>query len=82
MLIAFCTVNFSTNGDTEVKLSVRDANLTADFQESNGSITINYQMNDTFDLDYQTGTGTVYNGINGILKPIWIGGLDGKGDMR
>lgn len=73
---------FSLNGDQEVKLSVRGAQLSASFHESNGSITIDYQINDTFDLDYQAGRGPVYNGINGTLKPIWMGVLDGRDDMK
>jgi hypothetical protein len=73
---------FSTDGDTESKLSIRNAPVIATFDESNGTITINYQLNDSFDLDYQAGRGAVYNGINGVLKPIWVGILDGRPDMK
>jgi hypothetical protein len=73
---------FSFEGDTELKLSVRNAGVTADVQESNGSITISYQMNDTFDLDQQAGRGSTYNGINGVLKPIWVFSLGGEPEMN
>jgi hypothetical protein len=72
---------FSSNGDTEVKLSIRGAVLTADIEHSDGATVINFQINDKFDLDYQQGRGALYNGINGILKPIFIGVLDGRNNM-
>lgn len=63
---------FSMNGDTELKLSIRNAGVSATFSETNGVVTINYHMEDTLDLDYQRNRGAVYNGVNGFLKPTWI----------
>jgi len=73
---------FSIHGETEVKLSVRNATVVASFSESNGAVNITYQLKDTFDLDYQPGRGGIYNGINSILKPIWVDGLGGSPGMQ
>ena len=43
---------------------------------------LHFQINDKFDLDYQKDRGVVYNGINGILRPIWLGIIGGRDDMQ
>lgn len=72
---------FSFTGETELKLSVRNAKVVESFTENNGSINIGYQLKDTFDLNYQAGRGGTYNGINAFLKPIWVEQLGGSPDM-
>ena len=44
--------------------------------------TINYNIDDTFDIRQQEGRGMVYNGINGILQPIWVDAFHGNEDMK
>ena len=63
-------------------LSIRGAYINADFVESNGTTTINYSIDDTFDIKQQGGRGTVYNVINGVLEPIWVNFFHGNEDMK
>ncbi|TJY62785.1 RHS repeat-associated core domain-containing protein, partial [Sphingobacterium alkalisoli] len=73
---------FSLEGDLELKLSIRGAVINANFVESNGTTTINYSIVDTFDIRQQEGRGGVYNGINGILEPVWVDFFHGNQDMK
>lgn len=73
---------FSFEGDLELKLSIRGAVINANFSESNGLITVNYSIEDTFDIRPTAGRGAIYNGINGMLEPIWVGVFHGNEDMN
>ncbi|MBE9599498.1 hypothetical protein [Pedobacter sp. MC2016-24] len=73
---------FSLEGDIELRLSIRGAYINADFVESNGTTTINYSIDDTFDIKQQGGRGTAYNVINGVLEPIWVNFFHGNEDMK
>lgn len=73
---------FSLDGDTELKLSIRGAVINANFVESNGTTTLNYGIDDVFDIRQQGGRGLLYNGINGFLEPIWVDVFHGNEDMK
>jgi RHS repeat-associated protein len=73
---------FSMEGDIELRLSIRGAWVNANFVESNGATIINYGIDDTFDIRQQGGRGLIYNGINGVLEPIWVDVFHGNENMN
>lgn len=73
---------FSLEGDLELKLAIRGVTINADFAETNGKISVNYSIDDIFDIRTQAGRGDVYNGINGFLEPIWVDFFHGNEDMH
>lgn len=73
---------FSLEGDLEQKLAIRGVTINADFTETNGKISVNYSIDDIFDIRTQAGRGDFYNGINGFLEPIWVDFFHGNEDMH
>ncbi|MBS7562773.1 RHS repeat-associated core domain-containing protein, partial [Mucilaginibacter sp. Bleaf8] len=75
---------FSQEGLTdETGWAMRNANISADATlKADGTIIINYEIQDTFDLSSQDGRSDTYNNLSGIGGLVYHGLLGGKGDMK